>query len=79
MADDTSGQRYRPCGRDCVSDEDKYYIVMPGPPREMKPMFTDKSNLGCSSMYLRRSHEMPLYSRMLKFAENSVNLLGGSS
>lgn len=46
--------------------EEKYYIVLPGPPREMKPMFTDKAKPWLLQHAL--TDEMPIYSKMLKFA-----------
>ncbi|WP_342546502.1 competence/damage-inducible protein A [Paenibacillus sp. FSL P2-0089] len=55
------------------AEEDKYYIVLPGPPREMKPMFTDKAKPWLQQHAL--TDEMPLYSKMLKFAGIGESLL----
>lgn len=55
------------------AEEDKYYIVLPGPPREMKPMFTDKAKPWLQQHAL--TGEMPLYSKMLKFAGIGESLL----
>jgi len=48
-----------------VTYEGTHFILLPGPPREMKPMFAD-----CAVPWLRSvmSGEVPLYSKMLKFA-----------
>ncbi|MEW9697647.1 competence/damage-inducible protein A [Paenibacillus sp. SI8] len=45
--------------------EGTHFILLPGPPKEMKPMFTKYA-----SEWLRRvmTDEVPLYSKMLKFA-----------
>jgi len=51
----------------------KYYIVLPGPPREMKPMFTDKAKPWLLQHAL--TNEMPIYSKMLKFAGIGESLL----
>lgn len=56
-----------------VAEEGKYYIVLPGPPREMKPMFTDKAKPWLQQHAL--TDEMPLYSKMLKFAGIGESLL----
>lgn len=53
--------------------ESKYYIVLPGPPREMKPMFTDKVKPWLLQHAL--TTEMPIYSKMLKFAGIGESLL----
>lgn len=53
--------------------EQKYYIVLPGPPREMKPMFVDKAVPWLQQHAL--TNEMPLYSKMLKFAGIGESLL----
>ncbi|QSF42868.1 competence/damage-inducible protein A [Paenibacillus tianjinensis] len=53
--------------------EDKYYIVLPGPPREMKPMFIDKAKPWLLQHAL--TNEMPIYSKMLKFAGIGESLL----
>ncbi|MFS0727913.1 competence/damage-inducible protein A [Paenibacillus sp. 1P07SE] len=44
---------------------DTHYVLLPGPPREMKPMFT-----GPTTAWLRRimGDELPLFSRQLRFA-----------
>lgn len=48
-----------------LTHEGTHYILLPGPPREMIPMFS-----GYAIPWLRTviKEEMPLYSRMLKFA-----------
>lgn len=56
-----------------LSHEDKYYIVLPGPPREMKTMFTDKAKPWLQQHAL--TNEMPIYSKMLKFAGIGESLL----
>ncbi|WP_379126674.1 competence/damage-inducible protein A [Paenibacillus sp. sgz500958] len=56
-----------------LAHEDKYYIVLPGPPREMKPMFIDKAKPWLLQHAL--TGEMPLYSKMLKFAGIGESLL----
>lgn len=53
--------------------EGKYYIVLPGPPREMKPMFTEKAKPWLLQHAL--TNEMPIYSKMLKFAGIGESLL----
>ncbi|AIQ59152.1 competence/damage-inducible protein A [Paenibacillus borealis] len=55
------------------AEENKYYIVLPGPPREMKPMFTDKAKPWLQQHAL--TSEMPIYSKMLKFAGIGESLL----
>ncbi|WP_150267805.1 competence/damage-inducible protein A [Paenibacillus tepidiphilus] len=56
-----------------LAHENKYYIVLPGPPREMKPMFTDKVKPWLQQHAL--TDEMPIYSKMLKFAGIGESLL----
>ncbi|MFD1774452.1 competence/damage-inducible protein A [Paenibacillus rhizophilus] len=56
-----------------ISHEGNYYIVLPGPPREMKPMFTEKAKPWLQQHAL--TDEMPLYSKMLKFAGIGESLL----
>jgi nicotinamide-nucleotide amidase len=56
-----------------LAHEDKFYIVLPGPPREMKPMFTDKAKPWLLQHAL--TDEMPIYSKMLKFAGIGESLL----
>jgi len=56
-----------------LAHEDKFYIVLPGPPREMKPMFTDKVKPWLLQHAL--TDEMPIYSKMLKFAGIGESLL----
>ncbi|AHV97790.1 competence/damage-inducible protein A [Paenibacillus sabinae] len=56
-----------------ISHEGKYYVVLPGPPREMKPMFTDKAKPWLQQHAL--TDEMTLYSKMLKFAGIGESLL----
>ncbi|UQZ37292.1 competence/damage-inducible protein A [Paenibacillus sp. PK3_47] len=55
------------------ADKGKYYIVLPGPPREMKPMFTEKAKPWLQHHAL--TNEMPIYSKMLKFAGIGESLL----
>ncbi|TXK81915.1 competence/damage-inducible protein A [Paenibacillus sp. N3.4] len=45
--------------------EGTHYIVLPGPPKEMKPMFT---NYAIPWLRNVMTDEVPLYSKMLKFA-----------
>lgn len=45
----------------------KFYIVLPGPPKEMKPMFEHQAKPWILKHVL--TSEMPIFSRMLKFAE----------
>lgn len=45
---------------------DKFYIVLPGPPKEMKPMFEHQAKPWILKHVL--TSEMPIFSRMLKFA-----------
>ncbi|GGF79789.1 putative competence-damage inducible protein [Paenibacillus albidus] len=56
-----------------IAQEDKYYIVLPGPPREMKPMFMEKAKPWLLQHAL--TDEMPIYSKMLKFAGIGESLL----
>ncbi|WP_410510893.1 competence/damage-inducible protein A [Paenibacillus sp. BR2-3] len=56
-----------------LAHEGKFYIVLPGPPREMKPMFTDKAKPWLLQHAL--TNEMPIYSKMLKFAGIGESLL----
>jgi nicotinamide-nucleotide amidase len=42
-----------------------HYILLPGPPKEMKPMFTNYAAAWLRSVM---ADEVPLYSKMLKFA-----------
>lgn len=49
-----------------ISDNDKYYVVMPGPPKELIPMFEQEVKPWLFQHVL--TEEMPIYSRMLKFA-----------
>lgn len=44
----------------------KFYILLPGPPNEMKPMFEQQAKPWIMQHVL--THEFPIYSRMLKFA-----------
>ncbi|MCD1257745.1 competence/damage-inducible protein A [Paenibacillus athensensis] len=48
-----------------VTYEGTHFILLPGPPREMKPMFIDGAVPWLRSLM---SGEVPLYSKMLKFA-----------
>ncbi|MNL96560.1 putative competence-damage inducible protein [compost metagenome] len=56
-----------------LKDQNTYYVVLPGPPREMKPMFANKAKPWLLQHAL--TEEMPLYSKMLKFAGIGESLL----
>lgn len=56
-----------------LKDQDTYYVVLPGPPREMKPMFANKAKPWLQQYAL--TEEMPLHSKMLKFAGIGESLL----
>lgn len=56
-----------------LAHDNKFYIVLPGPPREMKPMFTDQAKPWLQQHAL--TDEMPIYSKMLKFAGIGESLL----
>ncbi|CAH1203461.1 Putative competence-damage inducible protein [Paenibacillus allorhizoplanae] len=45
--------------------EGTHFVLLPGPPKEMKPMFT---KYAMPWLQLRMTSEVPLYSKMLKFA-----------
>lgn len=49
-----------------IEQDGKFYILLPGPPKEMKPMFEDEAKPWILQHVL--THETPLYSKMLKFA-----------
>lgn len=49
-----------------LAQDGKFYIVLPGPPKEMKPMFEHQAKPWILEHVL--TGEMPIYSRMLKFA-----------
>ncbi len=49
-----------------IALNDKFYIVLPGPPKEMKPMFEHQAKPWILKHVL--TSEMPIFSRMLKFA-----------
>lgn len=49
-----------------ISHEGTYYIVLPGPPRELMPMFENQAKPWLMQHVL--TDELPLYSKMLKFA-----------
>jgi nicotinamide-nucleotide amidase len=48
-----------------LTHEGTHYMLLPGPPRELKPMFTNYATLWLRSVM---GGEMPLYSHILKFA-----------
>ena len=48
-----------------ITFEGTHFILLPGPPKEMKPMFT---NYAIPWLRAFMSNEVPLYSKMLKFA-----------
>lgn len=56
-----------------IAEDGKFYIVLPGPPSEMKPMFQN----GAKPWILQHvlTNEMPIYSTMLKFAGIGESLL----
>lgn len=49
-----------------IALDGKFYIVLPGPPKEMKPMFEHQAKPWILKQVL--TSEMPIFSRMLKFA-----------
>ncbi|AWB44369.1 competence/damage-inducible protein A [Paenibacillus sp. CAA11] len=49
-----------------ISQGGKHYVVLPGPPSEMKPMFFSQAKPWIMQQVL--TGEMPIYSKMLKFA-----------
>lgn len=49
-----------------MEDNGKFYILLPGPPKEMKPMFENEAKPWILQHVL--THETPLYSKMIKFA-----------
>lgn len=49
-----------------ITVDGKHYILLPGPPKELKPMFEEEAKKWILQHVL--SEEKPLYSRMLKFA-----------
>lgn len=49
-----------------IAENGKFYILLPGPPNEMKPMFEAEAKPWILQHVL--THETPLYSQMLKFA-----------
>lgn len=49
-----------------ISENDHHYIVLPGPPSELKPMFENEAKPWLLHQVL--TEEMPLYSRILKFS-----------
>lgn len=51
---------------DAIEDGGKFYILLPGPPSEMKPMFEKQAKPWIMQHVLTR--EEALYSKMLKFA-----------
>ncbi|MFP4973840.1 competence/damage-inducible protein A [Paenibacillus sp. CN-4] len=56
-----------------LAEEGKFYIVLPGVPREMKPMFEGPAKTWLLQHAL--TDEMPIYSKMLKFAGIGESLL----
>lgn len=56
-----------------IAQDGKFYIVLPGPPKEMKPMFDRQAKPWLQRHAL--TDEMPIYSRMLKFAGIGESLL----
>lgn len=49
-----------------IEDKEKYYIVLPGPPKELQPMFENEAKPWLLEHVLTDEH--PIYSKMLKFA-----------
>lgn len=49
-----------------LTDNGKHYILLPGPPKELVPMFEEEARTWLMQHVL--TEEKPLYSRMLKFA-----------
>jgi len=49
-----------------IAEGGKFYILLPGPPNEMKPMFEQQAKPWIMQHVL--TNESPIYSRMLKFA-----------
>lgn len=56
-----------------ISQDGKYYIVLPGPPRELIPMFEQQAKPWIIQHVL--TDELPIYSTMLKFAGIGESLL----
>ncbi|AZK47724.1 competence/damage-inducible protein A [Paenibacillus lentus] len=49
-----------------IAHNGKFYIVLPGPPKELIPMFQNQAKTWILQQVL--THEKPIYSKMLKFA-----------
>lgn len=49
-----------------ISQDEKHYIVLPGPPKELQPMFENQAIPWLMEHVL--TDEYPIYSKMLKFA-----------
>ncbi|WP_211745878.1 competence/damage-inducible protein A [Paenibacillus sp. Marseille-Q4541] len=56
-----------------ISHEGTHYIILPGPPKELKPMFTNHALPWLYQHVL--AGEMPIYSKMLKFAGIGESML----
>ncbi|GAB6988987.1 competence/damage-inducible protein A [Paenibacillus pini] len=56
-----------------LTEENKFYVVLPGPPKEMMPMFNQQAKPWLLQHAL--TDEMPIYSKMLKFAGIGESLL----
>lgn len=56
-----------------IAEDGKFYIVLPGPPSEMKPMFQNQAKPWILGHVL--TNEAPIYSKMLKFAGIGESLL----
>ncbi|MEK5259525.1 competence/damage-inducible protein A [Paenibacillus sp. FSL L8-0663] len=52
---------------DAIAQDGKFYVVLPGPPKELKPMFANQAKPWLLQQALS-GEEMPIYSKMLKFA-----------
>ncbi|MDO7905760.1 competence/damage-inducible protein A [Paenibacillus sp. JX-17] len=51
---------------DAIAQDGKFYVVLPGPPKELKPMFHNQAKPWLLQQAL--TDEQPIYSKMLKFA-----------
>ncbi|WDH84554.1 competence/damage-inducible protein A [Paenibacillus urinalis] len=56
-----------------IFQDDHYYIILPGPPKELKPMFSNHAVPWLQQHAL--TGEMPIYSKMLKFAGIGESML----
>ncbi|MFD1135282.1 competence/damage-inducible protein A [Paenibacillus urinalis] len=56
-----------------IFQDNHYYIILPGPPKELKPMFSNHAVPWLQQHAL--TGEMPIYSKMLKFAGIGESML----